>query len=354
LPKKRKKKNRFELDGRLITRAELARRAADLVTVDGIESTHVDSLDLSLESARAGFLYQSPIDGVSLEVTVEFAGRVRVKDAYADYREKNVGLRAGFFKAPSTLLEMDGRMSLARAERGLLSDILTERLETGGRRPGILAEVFAEGGLAPSLALGVVQGSYLADEASRETEFIEDRVLGAQSLVARAGIAPDPLEAGVYATWRVGTDELPRPNEDPEHFFAAGADAKLDTEFEHTALRVWLDANAGKSWYSESAQAGYPWFIAGRLQAAFRFGGLHKGELYVEPYAAGGAFDPDLRVTADFALEAAVGANVGFWKRGRVTLEGGLQHTQRNFPADYALAYYNDRRSLIAQLAMDF
>ncbi|HVJ16912.1 MAG TPA: hypothetical protein VM686_15835 [Polyangiaceae bacterium] len=349
-----KKKSRFEIDGRLIARAELARREADLVTASGIDETHVDSLDLLLDSARAGFTYESPIDGVKLELSVEFADKVKVKDAYAEYRGNYLGAVGGFFKAPSTVFEYDGRLSLAKADRGFISEILTDRLEIGGRRPGAAFLAFSHEGLAPRLTLGAFQGSYVADESTRDTELISASVMGAQSVVARVEIEPAPFELGAYGTYRVGTVEMVLPNEEPEHFWAGGADVKLDTVFGSTALRLWLDANVGESWSSESSQSGWPIFIASRLMAAFRFGGIHKGELYAEPYAMGGVLDPDTRVTSDFAYEAALGVNVGFWRQGRLTLEAGLQGTQRNFPDAYVLEFWRDRRSLIAQMAVSF
>jgi len=88
--------------------------------------------------------------------------------------------------------------------------------------------------------------------------------------------------------------------------------------------------------------------------AAFRFGGADKGEFYLEPYGSAGALDPDLRVSSDLAYEAALGLNVGFWKRGRLTFQGDMQRTLKNFPESYALDFYRDRRSLIAQVAVEF
>ncbi len=354
--KGKEKESRFEIDGRLITRAELAQREEDLVApgATAVQETQVDSLDLILDSARVGLAYLSPIDGVRLELSVEFAGKVEVKDAYAEYRGAFLGARAGFFKAPSSVFENAGRLSLAKADRGFISEILTERLEIGGRRPGVALLGRSEEGVAPSFTLGAFQGSYVEDQATGQTELIDAEVMGAQSVVARAEIAPEPFDFGSFGTLRVGTSEQPDPSNEPEHFWAGGADAKLDAVFATSGLRMWLDGILGESWYSESAQSGRPLFVSSRLMAAFRFGGVVKGELYVEPYAMAGVLDPDTRVTADFAYEAALGANVGFWKRGRLTLEGGLQRTERNFPSAYRLEFWRDRRSLIAQLAMDF
>jgi hypothetical protein len=347
-------KPRFSPEGRVIGRAELGAREVDLVTVDGVQRTTVESLDLLLDSARAGFKYRSPIDGLTLELSVEFAGKIKPKDAFAQYKSDFWGARAGLFKADTSPFEADGRLSLPTADRGFISMILSDRLEIGGRRPGLAAFVFEREGLSPRFTLGAYQGSYLEDEATGDTAFLQAQVLGAQNVVARFELEPEPFQLGAYATTRVGTNELPGPGEEPDHFMAGGADAKLELEFDGSALRSWLDGIVGKAWQTESEQPGRPTFVAARLMGAFRFGGLDKGEFYVEPFAMAGALDPDLRVTSDLAYEAAMGVNAGFWKRGRLTLQGGLQGTLRNFPSDYALAFYRDRRVLLAQAAVEF
>ena len=40
--------------------------------------------------------------------------------------------------------------------------------------------------------------------------------------------------------------------------------------------------------------------------------------------------------------------------RGRLTFQGDMQRTLKNFPESYALGFYRDRRSLIAQVAVEF
>jgi hypothetical protein len=45
--------------------------------------------------------------------------------------------------------------------------------------------------------------------------------------------------------------------------------------------------------------------------------------------------DPDLEVTADWARELSAGVNIGYWDRARLTLEGFVSDTARNFPDGY-------------------
>jgi hypothetical protein len=353
--KKLKKKDRFEPKGRVIARAELARREVDFVTADaGVEPREIDSLDLALESVRAGFRYTSPIERVTATLSVEFAGKVKLKDGYADYEGDVFGARAGQFKAPTSPIDADGRLSLPTADRGFIHEILSDRLEIGGRRPGLVVSARSEGDFSARFALGAFQGSYVDDEATRDTELLSAQSLGAQSLLARGEVAFDALELGGYVTYRVGTDGVPALGEEPEHFWAGALDAKLDLPVPGGGLRLWLDGTLGESWYSESRQDGDPTFVSGRLIAALRFGGADKGDFYLEPYGSAGALDPDLRVTSDLAWEGALGLNVGFWKRGRLTFQGGAQRTLKNFPESYALGFYRNRRSLIAQVAVEF
>jgi hypothetical protein len=354
-PEKKAKKSRFEPKGRVIARAELARREVDLVTASaGVESREIDSLDLTLESVRVGFRYTSPVERLTATVSVEFADKVKLKDGYADYEGDVFAARAGQFKAPTAPIDADGRLSLPTADRGFIHEILNDRLEIGGRRPGVMVSARSETDLVASLKLGAFQGSYVDDEATRDTELLSAQSVGAQSLIARGELAFDSVELGGYATYRVGTDGAPTLGEEPDHFWAGGLDAKLDALVPGGGLRLWLDGTLGKSWYSESQEESDPTFISGRVIAAFRFGGADKGEFYLEPYGSAGALDPDLRVSSDLAYEAALGLNVGFWKRGRLTFQGDMQRTLKNFPESYALDFYRDRRSLIAQVAVEF
>ena len=74
---------------------------------------------------------------------------------------------------------------------------------------------------------GKLRAAYDQDTA----QLIDAEVLGAQSLVARAQIEPEPFELGAFATLRVGTNEDPAPDNEPDHFWAGGADAKIDATF---------------------------------------------------------------------------------------------------------------------------
>jgi hypothetical protein len=349
-------KEPLRLKGRIMVRAELASREEELFDANAVRRRRdVESLELFLPSARAGFEYKTPIKGVRAVLTAEFTGRVKLKDAYLQARGDFLGVRVGQFKPPGSPIETDSRLDLPTVDRGFVHDLLTERLEVGERRPGVSVFAFSRDGIQPRLTLAVFQGSYLADEATRETELYGPETMGGQTLVARVEAMPLPgLEVGVYGTNRVGTNELPTPDEAPDRFAAGGADVRLEALFGPGGLRAWLDGTLGESWFrqADKVDQGRPLFVAVRSIVAYRFGGIERGDLYVEPYGAIGVLDPDADVTADMAWEGAVGVNVGFWDRGKISLQGTNQGFQHNFPATYEVDSQRNRNALSLQVGV--
>jgi hypothetical protein len=349
-------KDRFQLKGRILARAELASREVELFDANAVRRRRdLKSLELFLPSARAGFEYKTPIKGVRAVMTAEFTGRVKLKDAYVQARGDFLGVRVGQFKPPGSPIETESRLSLPTVDRGFVHDLLTERLEVGERRPGVGVFAFSRDGIQPKLTLAVFQGSYLADEATRETELYGPETTGAQTLVARAEAVPLPgLEVGAYGTNRVGTNELPTPDEAPDRFWAGGADVRLEAMFGAGGLRFWLDGTVGESWFRQADKVDQdrPLFVAVRSIVAYRFGGIERGELYVEPYGTIGVLDPDADVTADMAWEGAVGVNVGFWERGKLSLQGTNQGFQHNFPEMYEVESQRSRNVLALQVGV--
>jgi len=64
--------------------------------------------------------------------------------------------------------------------------------------------------------------------------------------------------------------------------------------------------------------------------------------------------DPDTEVVADFATEAALGVNAGYWDRGRVTLQAEMTRGQRNFPEGFLANVDPDRLSVLLQAGARF
>lgn len=354
--KKKKKKDRLEFRGRLIARAELGSRRATLLDSSLREyRTRLESLDLSLPSARVGFRYQTPIAGVSTVASLELTGRPSLKDGYVQAKTEDArwGVRAGQFKLPGSPFETASRLSLPSSGRGFIHDLLTDRLEIGGRRPGLagFAKLPLRGTWALELTLGAFQGSYLRDPVTRDRALLNLQALGSQTAVARVEAALDFLRLGWTGNYRVGSNVVPQLGTEPEHFWSTGIDAFVDAWLGPGGLRVWADFNIGESWFvaPDRTSTGRPLYTAARGMVAFRGGGRERGQFYVEPFVMAGMLDPDAKVTRDWAMEALAGVGVGYWERGHLTLQGGLTRTQRYFPASFIVPDQRDQKTLILQ-----
>ena len=355
--KAKAKGNKLEFKGRIIARAQLTSRRLQLVGSDlRLEDRKLNSLDLSVPSARFGFHYDTHIPYVSASGSVEFLDKPKLKDAFVQAKHDGFGVRVGQFKLPGSPFETASRLSLPSAGRGFIHDILTDRLEIGGRRPGIagFAKLKLQKQAALELTLGAFQGSYLKDEATRDRSLLSLQAMGAQTAVARAELALPALQIGVTGNYRVGTSQLFQRGDETAHFWSGGVDAALDAWLGGGGLRVWADANLGEGWFvvDKRSASGRPIYAAVRGMAAFRVGGRERGEVYVEPYALVGGLDPDAKVTHDLAFEVAAGISAGIWERGHLTLQGGLMRTQRNFPVSFVLPDYRDQKNLLLQLGV--
>ncbi len=356
--KKRKGKgHRLEFKGRIIARAQFTSRRLDLVGADLLaQERTVRSLDLSLPSARFGFHYDTHVPGVAAVASVELMEKPSLKDGYLQAKHDAFGLRVGQFKLPGSPFETASRLSLPSAGRGFIHDILTDRLEIGGRRPGIagFAKLKLYEHSALELSLGAFQGSYLRDEATRDRALLSMRAMGSQTVVGRVELALPVAQLGITGNYRVGSSKLLPIGTEPDHYWSAGVDAFIDARLGGGGLRLWADANLGESWFvaENRSRGGRPIYGAARAMIAFRAGGRERGEVYIEPYLLAGALDPDAKVTRDLAVEAAAGIGVGFWERGHLTLQGGLMRTQRNFPVSFVLPDYRDQKNLLLQVGV--
>jgi hypothetical protein len=330
----------FGVKGRVFFGLELRQRADQtIVGSDGVPTTDdVESLDLVLDSARLSLLYQSPDEWLSAEIEIEVADpdQVELRDTYLLAEHGPFSAKAGNFKLPTSAFELDSSWTLPSPRRGFVNELLTDFLDVAGRSPGLQLGFRERKGIEPGVMLGVFQGRVLVEHLGddRDTELIDEASLRAQSWVARAQVELGKLDLGVFYGHRVGSRQPLRTHHAP----VAGADAVFDDEFGDFGARVWLDAHVGESWYAHAdkpPEDGEPWFFALRAIVAGRYGGTSDGMFYVEPFGALGLFDPDLRVAADMGREFVAGVNVGLWDRARLTLEGFLDNTARNFPGGY-------------------
>jgi len=345
----------FQLKGRVFVLAELEHRREDVVGDSGdIESRESTSLDLSLASARAGFEYQSPLPWLSVELELEVAGGPEVKDAYLQ-AGKRLFARAGQFKMPASCFELESSWTLPLGRRGFVHDLLVDWLDVAGRRPGLMLGYRGKGGVKPRITLGAFQGTVLEEVApgDRDVALIEKTSLDAQTFAARAQMEILDVELAGWYEYRVGSPDLG----ETQHYTTFGLDAKYDQTFESGGLRTWLDGTAGESFYVHEDKPGQDQeviFVSARALVGYRFGGTALGDRYLEPFGYFAALDPDTEVVSDLALEAALGLNVGFWDRARLTLQGELNSAQRNFPSGYLDQQDPDRIGLLLQAGARF
>ncbi|HKY39820.1 MAG TPA: hypothetical protein VJN18_27975 [Polyangiaceae bacterium] len=345
----------LQLKGRVFALSELAQRTETVVGPSGgLVTRDVTSLDLSLGSARFAVEYRSPLRWLSMDLELEIAGRPELKDAYI-LAGKRFFARAGQFKIPTAALELESPWTLPLARRGLIHDLLTEWLDVAGRRPGLALGYRGKGGLKPKLTLGAFQGATLSEvvPGDRDVALIDEASMDAQSLAARAELKLALVHVGAWYEHRVGS-KVPR---EFSHFPTFGLDVTLDHTFGGGGVRVWLDAGGGKSLYvnDDKPDAGEdPLYVVGRALVGYRFGGVALGDPYLEPFGFFALLDPDTEVVADFATEAALGVNAGYWDRGRVTLQAEMTNGQRNFPTGFLDNQQPDRLSLLLQAGARF
>lgn len=348
-------KHELQLKGRIFVLSEISHRHETVVGSTGaLETRDRDALDLSLQSARLGVNYRSPLRFLSAQLELEIAGKPRVKDAFLE-AGKTFFVKAGNFKVPSSVLELDSPWTLPLVRRGLVHDLMTDWLDIAGRRPGVAVGYHGRNGLKPRLTLGAFQGTTLKGVApgDRDVKLIDHASLTAQTYAARGELSLSSLTLGAWFEQRVGSTVVGQF----EHFSTFGLDAQVAQRLGNGALRVWVDGSAGESLYVNADKPGHdptPWFASGRALVGYRFGGLELGEPYLEPFGFLALLDPDTEVVSDFVTEAAVGVAAGFWDRARVTLQGEISNGQRNLPSGFLDNQSPDHSSLLLQAGARF
>jgi hypothetical protein len=346
----------LQLKGRVFARAELAHRSETVVnTGGGLSTRDVNSLDLSLASARFGIEYQSPLRWLSAELELDIAGNnPTLKDAYIQ-AGKRFFVKAGHFKVLTAALELESPWTLPLVRRGLVNELLTDWLDVAGRRPGVAVGFRCKCALKPRLTLGAFQGTTLEEvvPGDRDVELLDQAGLDAQSYSARGELKVAGVQLGAWYEHRIGS----KLAGEFEHFPTFGIDATLDETFERGGVRVWLDGGGGKSLYVNADKPDAtedPLFLVGRALVGYRFGGVALGDPYLEPFGFFAVLDPDTEVVSDFATEAALGVNAGYWDRARLTLQAEMTNGQRNFPEGFLANVDPDRLSVLLQAGARF
>jgi hypothetical protein len=305
-----------------------ARAAAERVILSSAGTqSRGESLRLTLPSARIGLEYQL-LPRLSMEIEGDLADRSLVKDAFLQARSKRLRARVGQFKMPLSAITLESPWTLPVARRGIIQDLLEERMSLVGRRPGFLVSVRGGGGLDPELSLSAFQGAFLTGDAQDTDVEPLETGFDAQNLVARFSITPDGQEIALHGE-RISTNGFQGQR---RHFWAGGAEATLDDPFGAHGLRAWLEVIAGQTFYVDALTTRDATFGSARAIVAWRWGGREEGAGFAEPFFQAGLLDPDLDGDHDRLLELAAGVNVGYWRTFRATLQLERAHTDDELP----------------------
>jgi hypothetical protein len=337
----------FELKGRVF--------AAGVYDDDQLEDlggtpATAEALSLSVPSARIG-LRVDMLDLVSLVLEAEVAGNVRLRDGFVQARKKRWLVRAGQFKMPISSFHLESPWTLPVARRGWLHELLSDHMLLTGRREGFVGRLEGGGFFDPALTVGAFRSVQWGPDAG---DPVEGLAIGDQTLVARLATTPGGVELAA-----VGQRRVTQQPTGLEGYWAGGADATGDLEFERTGLRFWAEALAGTSWYeTDPTRAGDATFVEGRLLVAWRWGGVKRNQPYIEGFATAGVLEPDTAVVDDLFFEVMAGANVGHWRSTRLTLQFEYDKASRNFPRsmffDFGQRFLADHKAVVLQAGAAF
>ncbi len=322
---KKKKRKKLELTGRIFARAAL-------VKLEGAPDTTGQT---SLKSARAGLDYRSS-HGLRAQLELEVAIKPRIKDAYVQLRlagEPKLDVRAGNFKMPFSAIELESIWTLPMADRGLIDNVLTKRLQVSGRAVGAMLILAPGGQLHPELRAGIFQGHNDAGDslaAPAGEGFGQDAVLRASIRPARG------VQLGMSGSARAGA--LIEAPPVIEHAYAGELDLVLDRAVGSGRLRAWVEAMIGTSWLVGGTLPGHDRtrFLETRAIAAYRLGSAVRGERYFEIYGLGGVIDPDRIIERDHVGEVAAGITYGAHDLWRLQVEGEAWRFGDNAPLGIA------------------
>ncbi|WP_257447988.1 OprO/OprP family phosphate-selective porin [Archangium lipolyticum] len=296
---------------------------------------------LSLPAARIELTYQWK---KRLRAVVELDVTDGLKDAYAWLKlSKGFSLRAGQFKVPLSLVELESASKLPLVRRGLGRDVLSDGLGLTGRRLGAQLEwKCSDCDRTLKLRAGVWQ-------SGENEEVALENGLGLIPAVRGTWAVLDSLELGASAQVRPpGTSTSGTWSN-----WTAGFDAKHTLAIAQGELRTWAEVLVGRSDLLVGAEGP---LLTARALTAWRIGSGSKGALYVEPFVMLSALDPDLQLQKDLLWEAAGGLNFGQWRRWRLQAQVESRRTEPSVPASLKTLdkSLTARRALMLQMEVNF
>ncbi|MBN1210128.1 MAG: hypothetical protein JXB05_35075 [Myxococcaceae bacterium] len=299
--------------------------------------------ELSVAASRLEFTYRWK---KRLRAVVEFdvVGDLDLKDAFVWLKiSKGFAVRAGRFKVPLSLVELESAQALPLVRRGLLRDVLDDALGFTGRSAGAQVE-WKCSGCARDLKLraGVWQ--------TRDSD---------KKIALSKGLGLVPALRGTWGTgnWEVGASAFLQPagaNTNSErNSWMTGLDVRHTLPLGQATLRTWAELLTGRAAFLGGTEGP---LLTGRALTALRLGGEGKGAAYLEPFLMLSALDPDLDRSEDRVWEGAVGLNAGQWRRWRVQAQFELRSAGADVPPSL-VALEEDlasRRALMVQLEVGF
>jgi hypothetical protein len=296
---------------------------------------------LSLPAARLELTYRWK---KRLRAVVEFDVQDGLKDAFVWLNlPKGFALRAGQFKVPLSLVELESAQTLPLVRRGMGRDVLDDALGLTGRRIGAQLEwKCSTCGLPLKLRAGVWQSA---------------NVDGKTSVEKGLGLVP-----ALRASWELGTLELgasallqPAGAIDggSNNGWMSGLDARHSLPLGQGELRTWAEVLVGRTDLLIGTEGP---LLTARAVTAFRIGGAAPGKLYVEPFVMLSALDPELQKQKDLLWEGAGGLNFGQRGRWRLQAQAEVRRTEESVPAVVRTLDNNlvPRRALMLQMEVGF
>ncbi|WP_224242213.1 porin [Hyalangium gracile] len=278
-----------------------------------------------------------------LRAVVEFDVRAELKDVFVWLKIANgFSTRAGRFKMPLSLVELESATRLPVVRRGLVRDVLDDALGLSGRSPGAQLEwKCARCTHELRFQAGVWQ--------TREPD-------GKVALERGLGLMP-----ALRGTWElgpvvVGASALFQPqgasSGGDQSSWLAALDVRHSLALASGGLRTWAEVITGRA----PLTGGTGNLLTGRVVSAWRLGGTEAGGMYLEPFVMLSAMDPDRDQDADLMWESALGLNVGQWQRWRLQTQFEVRKVGTGVSA--ALESLEDslasRRALLVQLEVGF
>jgi hypothetical protein len=241
----------------------------------------------------------------------DFAGQdADLADAFIDLRPiRELRLRVGQAKTPFGILETTSRFRLPSISRGLVSEVVSDRLGFGGREIGGSAEVrLKDVALKPELIAGGY-GDFSTDAGGD----------------AAARLTLKPLKGGeIQLAGYHRASALIRGS----HGNAGAIGFVYDREGGFGALELFVGrARLLRKDGLISEQDAT--FLAARGLFGFLFG--IDEEWGVEPFFGAEVLDPDGRTTGDLGIDLRGGASLRWREALRVSIEADLQRGQDGF-----------------------